>query len=228
MSHLGLPARWQRSPPQTDTVDDYLFERHLWGPALRDWALSADGALVYPEYTSPYNHSAPPGSPWHPGIALTDDSRIGRCWSIPASHGQLGIALPGFIFPTNVTIDHIPKAIAADPGQAPRRLVLWGVVDGDGNRARYFAHLDAIRGNRTLPRDAPPLRGDGELFLVLADFLFDVNGSRYIQMFPTSPVARDFGIYVGTVVLEIVDNWGSESTCIYRVRVHGELAEPDQ
>ena len=195
-------------------VDQYLYQC-LWGPAMRDYALAAYGAVVDPDYTSPYAPTHPPST------VLTDDNRIGNCWSPISPHAQIGIALSDFIFPTNITIDHIPRELAAEPGQAPQRLVLWGVADGRTNQERYYQHLDLLRANQSLGRDAPLLGGDG-LFFVLADFSYDIHDYSHIQTFPTRSIVRDIGIYVGSVVLEIVDNWGAETTCIYRVRIHGE------
>ena len=200
-------------------VDEYLYQR-LWGTSMRDYALAAYGAVVDPDYTSPYTSTHPPS------IVLTDDSRIGHCWSPTTPHAQIGIALSDFIFPTNITIDHIPPELAAEPGQAPHRLVLWGVADGHSNQERYYQHLKLLRANQTLGRESPLLGGDG-LFFVLADFSYDIHGDSHIQTFPTRSIVRDIGIYVGSVILEIVDNWGAESTCIYRVRIHSERTTPE-
>ena len=234
MVYIGLPARWFRSaltPSSMSSsdvkqyVDDYM-RRHLWGPPLRDFALASDGALVYEPYTVPPDDRSL-SSISRPGAALTDDNRIGHCWYIPTTQGQLGITLPDLIFPTNVTIDHIPLHLAADPGQAPRNMVLWGVVDSDGNRERYFQHLHDIHSNQTIDRTSPVIKGKDDLFFVLAEISFDSHGAGPIQTFPTRSIPRDIGLYVGTVVLELLDNWGASSTCLYRVRVHGEATSGD-
>ncbi|KAI9059317.1 hypothetical protein FKP32DRAFT_1531019, partial [Trametes sanguinea] len=187
----------------------------------RDYALAADGGMVFGELTWPLN-DIPRASP--PEVVLDDDIRPGHCWHFAGSRAQVAISLPEFIHPTHVTIDHIPRAIAADIHQAPRRMILWGVVDGIANRRRYQSKHDVIRANSTLSRDHPPLTKDGYLFIELADFVYNITHARNIQTFAVRDYIRspDINIDIGLLVLEVMDNWGSESTCLYRVRIHGE------
>ncbi|OSC99349.1 hypothetical protein PYCCODRAFT_1343710, partial [Trametes coccinea BRFM310] len=187
---------------------------------MRDYALAADGGMVYGELTWSFHdmHAAS-----FPELVLDDDTRAGHCWSFSGSRAQVAISLPEFIYPTHVTIDHIPGAIAADIGQAPRRMVLWGVVDGAANRKRYQNKLDDIRANNTLGRDHPPLTKDGYLFIQLSNFVYNITNTRNVQTFALRDDLRDpeLDLNIGLLVLEVVDNWGSDSTCVYRVRIHG-------
>lgn len=92
----------------------------------RDYALEADGGSIVYELTS--------GSFWWrtyiPRLSSTahyaiDDSRaIGHCWSLSATSGQLGILLAEPLYPSFITINHIPQMLAADIGQAPRQMIL--------------------------------------------------------------------------------------------------------
>ncbi len=122
----------------------------------RDFALHADGGRVLPELTKVAKGGGwtQPLSGSSPEHAITDDSRIGHCWSIPGSAAQLGIQLSEMIFPTHVSIDHIPVEIAADIGQAPRTVVLWGALDGSVNEFRR-RHAFAIRVNTDPPVGYP-------------------------------------------------------------------------
>ncbi|TFK79511.1 hypothetical protein K466DRAFT_471839, partial [Polyporus arcularius HHB13444] len=182
----------------------------------RDFALATDGAIISRELTS-QGHT-------DPAIVLSDDNRIGSCWYIPNAHGQLGIALPDFIYPTNVSIDHIPAELAAEPGQAPRRMVLWGVVDGERNMALYAQNSSELRANVAYDRTTPPIvfKGEAESFVVLSEYQYDIGQLALVQTFPVRPVVRELAMDFGQVVLEVVDNWGAEGTCLYRVRIHGE------
>lgn len=206
------------SPELLRQIDDRI-TLALKGPVLlRDYALLADGAIVDEELTT---HTFT-----RPALALTDDNRIGNCWRIPAKHGQLGIMLPDFIRPTFVTVDHIPVELAADPGEAPSHIVLWGVVDGDRNERLLEDHRLLLQEDE---RHVPPYTGrTAANFVILANFTYDtVKGSSPVQTFPIRSIFREVALDFGLVIVEIVDNWGSASTCMYRVRVHGELSNSE-
>ncbi|RDX40140.1 hypothetical protein OH76DRAFT_1490545 [Lentinus brumalis] len=103
-------------------------------------------------------------------MVLDEDMHSGSHWFIPDSQGQVGIKLPALIYPTHVTIDHIPREIAADIRQAPRQMVLWGLLDGAGNEQRRLAFLDKFRSSPlNLTGDAPPI-APNVTFLPLAAF----------------------------------------------------------
>lgn len=220
---FGPPTRLYRflPSPHVQSISPEL-QRHidnritqlLRGPVhMRDHALLYDGALVDKLLTSQPTRLA--------SVALSDDNRIGNCWLIPATHGQLGIALPYFIIPTSVTVDHIPIELAATPGHAPCQLVLWGVIDDERNKQLYLDHLDDLK---TDP-DGPPQKGsDDAHFVALANFTYNIKDPSHVQTFPVRPVFNKLGMDFGVVVLEIVDNWGAGSTCLYRVRIHGETS----
>ncbi|RPD74276.1 hypothetical protein L226DRAFT_425821, partial [Lentinus tigrinus ALCF2SS1-7] len=203
----------------------------------RDFALFQDGAAVITRLT----HPAPaPGRrlPKHaelssgdashpngrntPEAALHDDLRVGECWLVPGTSGQLGIGLHTFVAPTHVTIDHIPLEIAADIGQAPRKMVLWGLVEGSHNRALYrkLAERGEVLHAAALGRERPPVHSNQQ-YVFLASFDYNIFAPFHIQTFQISSIAVDEGLYFGVVVLEIVDNWGGQNTCLYRVRIHG-------
>ncbi|RPD67869.1 hypothetical protein L226DRAFT_527592 [Lentinus tigrinus ALCF2SS1-7] len=80
-------------------------------------------------------------------LAITDDLRIGQCWSVPRNRAQLGLRLSELMHPTHISIDHIPAEIAADIGQAPHTMILWGAVDSSTNEA----HMGNITANFTIP-----------------------------------------------------------------------------
>ncbi|KAI0328922.1 hypothetical protein GY45DRAFT_1218561, partial [Cubamyces sp. BRFM 1775] len=64
-----------------------------------------------------------------PDIALVDDTHISCCWVFQGEDRQLRLKLSMLIYPTHVTIDHIPMEVAMDISTAPRQMVLWGAVD---------------------------------------------------------------------------------------------------
>ena len=239
-----LPVETPSAPPDvTITPELEAYVNRLVVTALRDpvgrqdFALYQDGAAVINRLTSPNPNPshrlqhAPPlraaeTSPAHdqhaPEAALHDDLRVGECWLVSGRSGQLGIGLHTFLAPTHVTIDHIPLEIAADIGQAPRKMVLWGLVEGDRNLAVYHDLVERGVALHTPGHEHPTVHSD-QPFVLLASFAYDIFAPFHIQTFPISSIAVDEGIYFGVVVLEVLDNWGGQTTCVYRVRVHGNV-----
>ncbi|CDO75080.1 hypothetical protein BN946_scf185010.g5 [Trametes cinnabarina] len=148
-------------------------------------------------------------------MALNEDLRIGSCWSVADAHAQLAVVIPQLFYPTHVTIDHVPLETTVDIGQAPRHLRLWGLLEDPVNRDVYYG-IVSTEGARS----APPISA-GHQYALLADFEYNIHAQFHIQTFPIDPRIIQSHIYFGLVVLEIVDNWGSTSTCLYRVRLHG-------
>ncbi|CDO75812.1 hypothetical protein BN946_scf184951.g10 [Trametes cinnabarina] len=188
----------------------------LKGPVLlRDYALQADGGKILPGLTTPTPEDRTATFPgqqiFGPEVVIDDTEAIGRCWStlVPS---QVGMSIPTLIHPTNVTIDHIPCELAADIGRAPRRMVLWGVVDGKPNQARYKAVM-AARGRRS--KESSPVLTSGHRFLPLAYLEYDIYADSNVQTFSILQDVIDSHMDFGVFVLEILDNWASTTiACI--------------
>ncbi|KAI0720090.1 hypothetical protein C8T65DRAFT_706084 [Cerioporus squamosus] len=216
--------------PAIKAYIDRTVSRALRDPVgRRDFALHANGGRVIPDLTVTF---APEGQAPHTSqaslsnaqLAITDDLRVGQCWSIPGSAAQLGLRLSDLMHPTHVSIDHIPAEIAAHIDEAPRAMVLWGAVDGSTNES----HLLNIT-ERTNASSIPALRGRSQpshtcdhTYVPLAWFEYDIRSPSHVQTFKIGQHIIDAGMYTGVMVLEILGNWGGSSTCLYRVRIHGE------
>ncbi|KAI0762925.1 hypothetical protein C8Q74DRAFT_1191173 [Fomes fomentarius] len=189
----------------------------------RDFALVADGAKVVNNLTSP----SPLTGDNSPELALRDDLRIGQCWLVDQRSFQLGVGLPVFVHPTHVTVEHIPLEIAADIRQSPRKMLLWGMVEGPLNRARYrnLVANGVVLPAATYGRYGPHL-SDDRLFVLLTSFEYNIHAPFHVQTFPIYDTILDLDFYFGVLVLEAVENWGAESTCLYRWRVHGREMLP--
>ncbi len=216
--------------PEAESYVRQLVLNTLRDPVGRcDFALQAAGAKVLSYLTS-----SPPVSDKHlhggamaragPNAALRDDLRLGECWRIAGASAQLGVGIPELIHVTHVTINHIPIELASDIGEAPRKMFLWGVIDGPLNHALYrnWTEDGPALHPPGLGRIGPPMSRN-HLYVLLATFEYDINAPFYVQTFQVDPsVSSKF--YFGMFVLEIVDNWGGESTCLYRLRIHGSKA----
>ena len=152
-----------------------------------------------------------------PEVALSDDLRMEYCWPIRNSSGQLGFMLSEMILVTHVTIDHLARDMTSDISSAPRRMVLWGVIDGEDNMDKVKSVLKATGDELS----GPPITG-GYTYIKLQSFSYDIDAPFHIQTFPMIESVVALGLDIGVLVLEILDNWGGPSTCLYRVRIHGE------
>lgn len=221
--------------------------------ARPDFALYSGGASVIPSLTSDTFEMKPQslagsllsmvtgngyavGRP--PVTALHHETHNGHCWPFPGSQGQLGVMLSMPVYISDVTIDHVAKEVATDMRSAPRRMELWGLVEGGENLAKYGAweaHRAAQKEEaraaaelvgeeyvepeddypKTLPRSVP--------YMKIAEFTYNIHAPHHIQTFPVPQEIQELGIDFGVVVLVVKSNWGREDfTCLYRFRVHGE------
>ncbi|KAI0742709.1 hypothetical protein C8Q80DRAFT_1221159 [Daedaleopsis nitida] len=209
-------------------LEDKAYVRQVVLAALReaegrrDFALHVGGAKVVSSLTSP-SKGVDRRSSAGPVAALQEDLRPGQCWRIRGSSGQLAVGLPELIHITHVTIDHVPSAFTTDPNEAPRKMFLWGVIDGKTNLALYRAQEQNARHDHPSdpPHRGPPLSGR-HLFTLIATFEYDMHTPFHAQTFDVDVSIHQAGFYFGIVVLEIVDNWGSDDTCLYRLRIHGD------
>ncbi|PIL28471.1 hypothetical protein GSI_08509 [Ganoderma sinense ZZ0214-1] len=181
----------------------------------RDYALAADGGNIVSRLTS--GPASMPGSPeTHPALVLLRDNlHGGRCWVIEGTQAQVSICTPERIRLRSVTIDHVPQQVAEDPKQAPRRMRVWGAVDGRENMAEYAGYLASTS---SVLRDGPVIT-QGWTFLHLVDFEYDLFGTNHVQTFPLDSSVWDLKMDFGVFVVEILDNWGS-SRCMPGVTLY--------
>ena len=198
----------------------------------RDFALySSGGSVVHVLTTSVEDANSTqstgqnPPEPIAPGtnrinlpeLALSDDLHMDHCWRLHDRSGQLGIMLSEMILVTHVTIDHLARDMTSDISTAPRRMILWGVIDGQDNMDKVEALVNASdRGSL-----GPPITA-GYTYIHLQSFSYDIHAPFHIQTFHVAESVVALGLDIGLLVLEVLDNWGGPSTCLYRVRVHGE------
>jgi SUN domain-containing protein 1/2 len=209
--------------------------------AKADFALHSGGALVIPSLTSDTHEIKPQGVRQQvigyltgngyalgrpPISALHHENRVGHCWPFQGDQGQLGVTLSRVIEVEEITIDHVAREIAWDMRSAPRKMEVWGLVEGTSNFDKVAA-WDAARTKegqeipvqpRSLPRSVRYVR--------IAQFEYDIDAPNAVQTFPVDEDVRATGMDFGIVVLRILNNWGQPFTCLYRFRVHGRMIDP--
>ena len=200
------------------------------------------GAVVDPYMTSPTAYSPstflqrlvtmflPAGmglrKPNGPETALQPWSDIGDCWCTPSrtSRAQLVVLLPRTIYPTAITIEHIPKSATLDKNAIPRWLQLWVEIEHVPKRtmikemAMKAFKIGSIT-DGTLTRD----------FTIIGEWQYDWSAPNHVQTYHLPFDLKALGVPVSKVALRVAMTWaGNDHTCIYRARLAGEpLPEPD-
>ncbi|RJE22866.1 hypothetical protein PHISCL_04811 [Aspergillus sclerotialis] len=175
------------------------------------------------------------------------------CSAPRAGMSQLSVLLGRGIVPEEVVVEHMPEGAALDIGVAPREMELWArfkVVDDNKPSKRqsswfgsdeFSTDLEGVKypGQLTLsetimstlslayPSDPEGSYSDDELlgpdFYRLGKFIYDPHGPDHIQSFMLDAIIDYPSIRVDKVVLRVKSNWGSEHTCLYRVKLHGHV-----
>ncbi|KAJ7030420.1 hypothetical protein C8F04DRAFT_732712 [Mycena alexandri] len=230
----------------TDLVDKAVGMYGKDNIARADFALHSSGAFVIPSLTSPTYELRPStvrgmlvgyvtGNGFHVGrppvTALHHELHDGHCWPFAGSQGQLGVVLAHPVYIEDITIDHVAREIALNMQMsAPREMEVWAVVEGRDNLAK----LKTWRADRAKRREEGEVMEDEPVrpktlnwsneWIRIASFRYDIRTPRNIQTFPVDQEIRELGIDFGVVVLMVKSNWGMDAyTCLYRMRVHGQM-----
>ncbi|XP_060615694.2 SUN domain-containing protein 3-like [Anolis sagrei] len=177
------------------------YEDHVQMP---DWAQKTIGATIDHSRTSKSYEPENPKSCWYkylfistakpPDTILQPDVYPGNCWAFHGSEGQVVIKLPERIYPTAVTVQHIPKAVSPVKGatSALKDFSVYGIDDEINEET------------------------------LLGTFMYDIE-KETIQTFQLQKEAVKQFL---CIKFKVQSNWGNEEfTCIYRVRVHGNMPE---
>uniref|UniRef100_A0A672TYC6 Sad1 and UNC84 domain containing 1 n=1 Tax=Strigops habroptila TaxID=2489341 RepID=A0A672TYC6_STRHB len=172
---------------------------------LVDFALeSGGGSILSTRCTETYNARKAVvsllGIPlWHvtqsPRVVIQPDVNPGNCWAFKGSQGYLVIRLSMRIYPTGFTMEHIPKTLSPT-----------GTITSAPRKFLVYGLDDEYQESGTL----------------LGHYVYDQEGEP-LQMFP---VMMNHQNAFQLVELKVLSNWGNEDyTCLYRFRVHGNVAQ---
>jgi SUN domain-containing protein 1/2 len=140
----------------------------------------------------------------NPRTILQPGSSPGQCWAFKGSQGSVVIKLSNPIQISEVTLEHIPKTLSPDGNvaSAPKFFEVYGLERVEDDLTKNAVLL----GNFTY--DTENIKNPVQTFKVLEE---EANNKK-----------ASFNL----VEFKFLANHGHlEYTCIYRVRVHGNLDE---
>jgi len=139
--------------------------------------------------------SSTPQTPTVASTVISPDVSPGSCWSFSGQRASIVIRLARPVVPNAVTIEHTPESSAFYTSSAPRSIDI-----------------------RILPREA---KSTNESAYIDAGMVqYDAKGD-HAQLF----TIRNTNVVAKAVAFDITANHGAEFTCVYRLRVHGQLVD---
>jgi hypothetical protein len=146
-----------------------------------------------------------------PSASLHHWEEPGDCWCASPDEKekgliQIAVALGQDMYPREVTVEHLPKRASISIKSAPQDMELWvpGEPKGD-DRSQCKAGPSGWR--------------------CLGKFTYDVHAPYHVQTFDLDTVVEE---PVRKTMLRVTSNWGADYTCLYRLRLHGDPANPEK
>ncbi|KAF2721579.1 hypothetical protein K431DRAFT_207854, partial [Polychaeton citri CBS 116435] len=196
------------------------------------------GAVVDPYLTSP-SQLKPQGNilatmyarmPWIPSprsamVALERWDEAGDCWCAAPSRNvpgkaQITVVMPMKIFPEALIVEHAPATGTLDVGSAPRDMEVWAEASSRAEARRISTALSGQPGYGSYwecDDKAPPT----EKHVCIGSASYDVRNSNWVQRFPLWMDTRELGLLTDKITVRVRANWGSDWTCLYRLRMTG-------
>lgn len=196
------------------------------------------GARVDPHLTSPtqakslnwkqkiYSSVVWLPSPHPPIAALETWDEATDCWCAAESSdkgkAQLAVLMPYPIYPTKVTVEHIPMGGTLDISSAPKTMELWAQVMDAEKREE----VNALREATGIVGGGCSEQSMGPNYVCLGRWKYNIHGLNHVQTFALDVNLRQAGVTTQKAVVRVTQNWGREWTCLYRIRMHGDLEKP--
>jgi hypothetical protein len=162
-------------------------------------------------------------TPKPPVEALTRWDEHGDCWCAPSSeYGiSLGLYTSKPLYPDEIVIEHISPEATLDAGTTPKDMILFAKIKGYNQQViagklseQFFSN---VIGSSINDLD--------ESWVPLAVFKYDLASGESTQAFQIPVDLKGLNIPASEFVVRAMSNWGRrEYTCLYRVRLHGEVA----
>ena len=169
----------------------------------------------------------PPPIPNPPEAALTSWEEHGDCWCTHAGGldglgGSIAVTSGASIYPEQVVVEHIAPTASLQPGAAPREMELWAYIHD-------FDLYDTVKilSTQMFPPESRAVEAQQTLgYVRIATWTYDIGSTENIQAFPVQLDLKAFSVHTNKLIIRAKNNWGEgkvEYTCLYRLRVHGEI-----
>ncbi|KAH8680652.1 hypothetical protein BX600DRAFT_504416 [Xylariales sp. PMI_506] len=205
---------------------------------------AGSGAVIDPTYTTP-NWRLPKFAykskkwferdgykPQPPRIAIEPWSEEGECWcagtegskSHAAGTASLSVLMSRDMVPRHLVLEHILSGATLDPGAMPREVEVWAKFEELGLQRTVESWS---RGRWPAEDRVPTVLHAG--FVKLGHFVYeDRNAGDGAQVFKLDDEVARMKAATNHVVVRALSNYGAEDhTCIYRVRMYGDVVERD-
>ncbi|KAL2070545.1 hypothetical protein VTL71DRAFT_13571 [Oculimacula yallundae] len=166
-----------------------------------------------------------------PDAALTKWEEYGDCWCSPSSNDagsgpSLAILMGESVYPDQVVVEHILPNASLEPGAAPREMELLAYIP-DPEVFRKVSEMSHKRFQTDPDDDSLPVEPlSNENFVRIATWTYERNTLDNIQAFAVQVDLKALGAHTNKVIIRSKNNWGEgdvDYTCLYRVRLHGEV-----
>jgi hypothetical protein len=167
-----------------------------------------------------------------PVVVLEEPVILGECWEIADRQGRIGIRLAAPANITALSIDYVPphRLTRLSKSMTPKSFVLWGLI-----RACESPQLPVTPPYPT-PRPIQDFLPSGKTTVPATfhkdDVFVSIMQAEYVpedgcfkQVFFRDEYSSATNRTYDTVVVEILDNWGANTTCLYHVGIHGIVLE---
>jgi hypothetical protein len=208
------------------------------------------GAVVNPKLTSPnflfpsmdrnpvikglsWLLFKPIPSPNPPEVALQRWEEHGDCWCSPSKDAagfgpSLAVIMHNQIRPDQIVIEHVSSTGSLEPGSAPKEMELLAYIEHEETYHIIKRRSEYVFQEENLVDEQHPYG-----FVRIGTWTYDAHALNNIQSFQPQILLSSFqGPYSTTnrLIVRSKNNWGGDSvgfTCLYRVRVNGEIAPKD-
>lgn len=163
-----------------------------------------------PLLTSP-SVGPPKGNFTLPHVAVTDEP---GCWAFSGPKGQLGVSLSEPINITSFSIEHRSRWVHPEAKDAPYEVRLWGLILLAEHQRKYERFR--LQNSKLFPKGPPG-------YMYLGTGWYDLSRG-VVQRFEVYDMIKAMGLQtpMQSVRFVFLANHGADTTCVYRVRVHGD------
>ncbi|KAH0569258.1 hypothetical protein GP486_000014 [Trichoglossum hirsutum] len=166
-------------------------------------------------------------TPKEPEVALYGWEEPLDCWCSSNTsdkdtlgNAQIAVSTAVHVYPTDITIEHIPRTAVPSVRNAPKDMELWVTISNSTLYDKLEEESEALLG------PTPP-RGDklSDGWLRIASWRYTPYGVNHVLNFPVQVDLERLQIPGKYFLVRATTNWDAGFTCFYRVRMGGKVVD---